>query len=159
MFYYVGDPGQFSSLPGKLLQLNCLGSEIFFISHWASFLKTFRRLPSANIVYFLKCPIVLWFLHASSALQHHVLHSLPPGQFLGQRLTVFWSLWPIVGMRWFLGTLDPEIYYRKPSWWPAAGGLAAALWFICSISPWSQRYFSSLQSESPGGAGCFIPSL
>lgn len=54
-------------------------------------------------------------------------------------------------MRWFLGTLDTEIYSRKPLWRPDAGGLAAAPWFICSIFPWSQRCFSALQSESPGG--------
>lgn len=33
------------------------------------------------LFYFLKCSLALWFLHASSALQHYLLHSLLPGHF------------------------------------------------------------------------------
>lgn len=45
----VGNPEQLSSLPEELLRLNCSGSEIFFILHWASLLSIFRRPPGANI--------------------------------------------------------------------------------------------------------------
>lgn len=40
----------FSSLPENLLRLNCPGSKIFFIPHWASFLSIFGTPSDASIV-------------------------------------------------------------------------------------------------------------
>lgn len=129
MFYYVRGLGQLSSLPEKLLQLNCLGSEILFISYWVSFLSIFRRPLSARycLFYFLKCPIALWFLHASSALQHYLLHSLLPGQFLGQRLTVLWSLWLLELWTWgsFWGPLTQRYILESH-----LGGLLLVVWLL-----------------------------
>lgn len=161
MFYYVGDSGHifllsWEAAPVKLpWKRNIFHIKLSFIS------EHFQETSQCQycLFYFLKWPLSLWFLHASSALQHCLLHSLLPGQFLGQRLAIFWSLWLLELWMWgdFLGHGD--VFLKATSvascWWFGCCSLIYLLHF--PLEP--EIFLCTSVWITPGGVRCFIPSF